>query len=206
MGRVFLFWVFCAIGIVINAIMGCGGDRIADSDMAIASGKIIDDFSRELKDELYKAIDDSGVVWAIRICAEKGPEISSRYSSIPGLTVRRVSTRYRNPGNIPDDFEREALEILESRPANAGDDYYRWIDVDGHKTFRFLKAIKIKATCLNCHGDKDKFSDELKIILGEKYPDDKAYGFTLDEYRGAFSVKIDWPEGRAAVDSILGAN
>jgi len=201
MGRQIVVWASCAISFMYIILIGCGGGKIADRDMAIAAGKIVDSYSGELKDELYQAIADSGVVWAVRVCAEKGPELANQYSTIPGITVRRVSMKHRNTQNAPDEFETAGLATIEDRPANAGDIYFRWSD--DNKTFRFMKAIRIKATCLNCHGDKSKFSDDLKAVLDEKYPNDMAVDFKLDDYRGAYSVLIDWPEGKAAVDSIM---
>ena len=194
-----------AIGIMILLFMGCGGGKVADSDLAAMSKRMVENFSQELKSELYAAIEDSGVVWAVRVCAERAPEISARYSSIPGWSVRRVSERYRNPANAPDNFEMEALVKLENRPATAGDEFYQWTEEDGKKTFRFVRAIRFKTTCKNCHGNKEEFSDELKKIIEERYPDDMAHSFSLDNIRGIFSVKVDWPEGRAAFDSIMTA-
>jgi len=205
MSKLIQIWASCAIGIILIAFIGCGGKKVADSDLSRAAGKVVDNFSNELRNELYTAIEDSGVVWAVRICSEKGPLLSARYSSIPGWSVRRVSIRFRNPENAPDDFEREVLQILENRPANAGDEYFRWTEEGGKKTFRFLKAIKVKATCLNCHGPRDKFSADLRKVLDEKYPNDQAYDFGIDDYRGAYSVKITWPDGKVALDSIMAA-
>lgn len=202
MRKIALILASCAVGIMILYAIGCGGKKVEDSELALAARNVVDNYALELKDALYTAIEDSGVVWAVRICSEKAPEIAARYSSMPGWTVKRVSEKYRNPADAPDDFEKEALGILESRPANAGDEYYRWVDESGQRSFRFMKAIKVKATCLNCHGPRDRFDPELVKILDEKYPDDQAYDFAIDDYRGAFSVKIDWPEGKAAFDSM----
>ncbi|MEE9553279.1 MAG: DUF3365 domain-containing protein [candidate division Zixibacteria bacterium] len=205
MKRLFSIRASFALGITILIIIGCGGGNVADSDLALTTRDMVDNFAGELKSELYSAIQDSGVVWAVRICSERAPEISAGYSSIPGWSISRVSERYRNPVNAPDDFELEALKTLAARPANAGDEFYQWTEEDGQKSFRYVKAIKFKQTCRNCHGDKEEFSEELRAIIDEKYPDDMAHGYSLDEIRGIFSVKVDWPEGRAAFDSMMTA-
>jgi hypothetical protein len=186
--------------LVISA--GCGGKKPADADLAVASRHVCGEFMDDVKAELYAAL-DSGVVQAIAICSERAPAISAHYSSLPGWTVKRVSAKFRDPNNAPDDYEAEALGILENRPATAGDEYFSWVDDNGAQEFRFMKAIKVKAPCLNCHGDKSNFSPDLVQILEEKYPEDHATGFGLDETRGAFSVTIEWPEGQAAFDSIM---
>lgn len=192
--------VFCGLFLCI----GCGEKQPADANLAAASRQVCSDFTEELKGELYAAL-DSGVVAAVTICSERAPEISAQYSSMPGWTVTRVSAKFRNPNNAPDDYEARALEILENRPATAGDEYFAWVNENGIKKFRFMKAIKVKAPCLNCHGDKRDFSSELIQILQEKYPEDHATGFGLDENRGALSVTVVWPEGQAVFDSIMAA-
>jgi len=190
---------FCIFLLVVT---DCGEKAASDTELAAASRHVVNSFMEELKTELYAALEDSGVIEAVKICSEKAPEISARYSSLPGWTVKRVSARYRNPNNGPDEFEKESLEILENRPATAGDEYFTWIEENGEKSFRFMKVIQMKARCLKCHGDKSKFSDDLLKIVEEEYPDDQATGFKLDEQRGAFSVTVKWPEGKAVFDSV----
>ena len=204
MRRVFIISIGVGIFCGILFIIGCGEQQPPDAAMAAAARHVSDQFMDRVKDELYAAL-DSGVVAAIAICSERAPEISAHYSSLPGWTVKRVSARFRNPNNAPDDYEAAALEVLENRPATAGDEYFSWVNENGIKKFRFMKAIKVKKTCLTCHGDKATFSPELVQILQEKYPEDHATGFSPDENRGAFSVTIDWPEGQAAFDSISAA-
>lgn len=191
---------FC---IFLLAITDCGEKAASDAQLAAVSRHMADSFMEELKAELYAALEDSGVIEAVKICSEKAPEISARYSSLPGWTVKRVSARYRNPNNAPDEFEKESLEVLEGRTATAGDEYFTWTEEDGEKVFRFMKVIKVKAPCLGCHGDRSEFSDDLLKILEEKYPEDQATGFEMDQQRGAFSVIVKWPEGKAAFDSVM---
>lgn len=197
---IFTVLVFC---IFLLTVVNCGEKAASDAELAAATRHMADSFMDELKTELYAALEDSGVIGGVKICSERAPEISARYSSLPGWTVSRVSSRYRNPNNAPDEFEKESLEVLENRPATSGDEYFTWVDEDGEKAFRFMKVIVVKAPCLNCHGDKGKFDDDLLTILEEKYPDDQATGFEMDEQRGAFSVTVKWPEGKAVFDSVM---
>jgi hypothetical protein len=202
--RVVTVAITIGISCVVFFLIGCGGQQPPDADLASASRHVCGEFMDEVKAELYAAL-DSGVVEAVAICSERAPAISARYSGLPGWTVKRVSAKFRNPDNAPDDYEAEALEILENRPATAGDEYFSWVDENGVRKFHFMKAIKVKAPCLNCHGDKRDFSPELIQVLQERYPEDHATGFGLDENRGALSVTIDWPEGQAVFDSISAA-
>jgi len=158
----------------------------------------------DLKTELTTALTDSAhISSAVYVCAQKAPEISAFYSSLPGLTVRRASARNRNPNNSPNDYETKALEVLANRPAAAGDEYFEWTEDNGAKTFRYVKAIKVAKACLNCHGDTEKMDPELLTALAETYPEDKAVGFGMGDLRGVFTISIEWPEGKPVVDSIL---
>ncbi len=197
---------FCSVSafcIFLLAITNCGEKAASDTELAAASRHVVKSFMDELKTELYAVLEDSGEVAAIRVCSEKAPEISARYSSLPGWTVKRVSARYRNPNNAPDEFEKKSLEILENRPATAGGEYFTWVEENGEKSFRFMSVIKMKAPCLKCHGDKAKFSDDFLTVLEERYPEDQATGFKLDEQRGALSINIKWPAGKAVFDSLM---
>lgn len=59
--------------------------------------------------------------------------------------------------------------------------------VDGK--FRFMKAQGVQAVCMNCHAAEIK--PETEAALREKYPLDKARGYTLGQIRGAFSLSRD---------------
>ena len=59
--------------------------------------------------------------------------------------------------------------------------------VDGR--FRFMKAQGVEGVCLNCHAAEIK--PEVEAALKQKYPDDRARGYTLGQIRGAFSLTRD---------------
>jgi hypothetical protein len=189
--------------IILISLWGCGESMPKDEELAAVTRHVAEDFMTELKGELLEALKDSaGTVGAIYICAEKAPEISARYSSLPGLMVRRTSKKVRNPGNAPDEYEMKTLDILEQRPAFGSQDHYEWETSGDEMKFRFVRAIKISSACLKCHGDPEKMEDEVKAVIAEKYENDQATGFKLDELRGILTVSLDWPEGKAVYDSI----
>ena len=185
-------------------ILACGGSTPPDSEFSKVTRHIATQFMGDLKAELTTALQDTaGVPGAVYVCAEKAPEISAYYSSFPGLSVRRASAKYRNPMNAPNEYETKALEVLASRTAAAGDEYFEWTEANGVKTFHYVKAIKITGPCLNCHGNTEKMSPEMVASLSDKYPEDLATGYKVGDLRGVFTVSVDWPDGKATVDSIL---
>lgn len=52
--------------------------------------------------------------------------------------------------------------------------------------FRYMKAIPTDKVCLACHGTK--VDSTLREAINNKYPQDRAVGFTLEDIRGAFTL------------------
>lgn len=57
-------------------------------------------------------------------------------------------------------------------------------------TYKYYKPIIIdKEVCLACHGDISK-NVELTKAINDKYPQDKALGYNMNDIRGAVLVTI----------------
>lgn len=198
MHRGMISGIFGALAAVFIIYCQKGPDQ---EQLISASRKVTKSYMGELKMALAAAISQSGVVGAVDVCSELAPEVARKYSSAEGWEVRRVSSKFRNAHNAPDSFESKGLEILSAK-AKGDDEYYAWSVEDGQKVFHYVRTIRVVELCLNCHGDAALFSPELKQALSAKYPNDNATGFKVGDFRGAFSIKIDWPQGKAGVDSI----
>lgn len=151
---------------------------------------IVKQFGGALKPELKKAIQSGGPAHAISVCSEKAPAIAKKLREDSGWYVKRVSLKARNADTaIPDAWEKQVLQQFDQRQANgesAAKMAYAEI-VDGR--FRFMKAQGVEAVCMNCHAAEIK--PEVEAALKEKYPDDRARGYTLGQIRGAFSLAKD---------------
>lgn len=66
-------------------------------------------------------------------------------------------------------------------------DYSEFVELDGKKVFRYIKAIPTGEICLNCHGG-DTVKPEIEALLAEFYPNDKARGYSAGDIRGAFTI------------------
>ena len=99
----------------------------------------------------------------------------------------------RNPANAPNAWEMETLQQFETRKA-AGEqasDLDAWtivVDDQGHRTFRYMKAIATVPMCLQCHGRR--LNDEIAAKVAALYPEDAAIGFKAGDLRGAFTVRL----------------
>lgn len=151
---------------------------------------LIKQFGGTLKPELKKALENGGPAHAIGICSEKAPEIAKNLRDASGWYIKRVSLKARNSSTAtPDSWEEKVLKEFDARQAKGESDRnmaYSEI-VDGK--FRFMKAQGVEKVCLNCHGEK--ISAEVEAVLKQKYPDDMARGYNLNQIRGAFSLAKD---------------
>jgi len=135
-----------------------------------------------------------GPLAAVKVCSELAPQITAKISREKGWKVTRVGTRVRNPMlGMPDSWEQQVLSKFSERASKGeGFDKMAYAEIveepDG-KYFRFMKAIGVKGQCLACHGDTDQMNAEVKKLLKERYPHDKATGYKVGDLRGAVSIK-----------------
>jgi hypothetical protein len=172
-----------------------------------ACDEIVKRFSTELKGQLTISLADGGPANAVTVCNVKAPQIAAEFSTLPGLTVRRVSLRTRNPLNKPDRLEDSVLQAFARSPLDEPQIFTLMSrDSSGIRMFRYMKEIKAGAICLNCHGNRENFSDDLKKVLSEKYPYDEATGYNINESRGAYSVTALYPDAAKTLTRILSEN
>jgi hypothetical protein len=181
---------------LISALMALGlalpvAAQQVDPNVAEAR-QVIKQFFTQLKGELKKAMKEGGPVHAIEVCHSKAPAIAGEISARSGWYVARTSLKNPSPANAPRPWEKKVLEEFEARKAAGADvktlDYHDVVEENGHKVFRYMKAIPTGKICLKCHGGKE-VSPEVAAKLAELYPDDKARGFKLGDIRGAFVLK-----------------
>lgn len=163
-------------------------ERFPALDKATAAA---DALSRELTQRLAAELDKGGPAHALDVCSRIAQELAAKHSH-DGLTIRRVSRRFRNPADKPNKFEQKALEsFAKSTQAEIADKV--WMDMeqqDGKITFRYVRPIWIAPLCLKCHGPKEQLDPEVREILQELYPEDRATGYAVGDLRGGFSVRV----------------
>jgi cytochrome c5 len=144
-----------------------------------------------LLERLTQELHSGSAADAVRVCSEVAPQLARAHSG-DGLTVRRISLKARNPANVPDTLEREvlvemqALHADERRPVSVT----RVVETEGRAQLRWFRPIVVASTCLRCHGAADEIDPEVRAILAERYPEDRATGYAVGDLRGAFSVTV----------------
>jgi hypothetical protein len=159
---------------------------------------LVDRFQQELAGKLSAAMAEGGPLRAIDVCKVEAPAIASRLSRESGWQVTRVGTRVRNPvTGLPDAWEQQQLEEFARRLA-AGEPppqvaTYVEVDEPAGRMQRYMRAIPVAPPCVVCHGDREVLSEDLRALLEQEYPHDRATGYRPGELRGAFSMRRPVP-------------
>ena len=133
------------------------------------------------------------MVHAVSVCSDTAQILTNNFGIQKGVFIRRVSFKNRNANNYPDEFEKKVLnefELLKQNKELDDKTEYSEIVKEGEYTYlRYLKPIVVQPECLNCHGTKDAMISDVKNLIADRYPEDKAFGYYIGDLRGAVSVK-----------------
>lgn len=168
---------------------------IAEGDDALATARqTADGLGRELMGLMLAKLRDEGPAGAIAFCADSAQARTAAMAS-EGIMIRRVTMQPRNLTNAPDAYEEALLLALADRHA-AGTlppDTAVYVGTGADRELRYMRPIRIQQQCLTCHGDPGTFPEEVRRVLAERYPADRATGYAEGDFRGAISVRIAAP-------------
>ena len=146
----------------------------------------------QLSAQLQEAIASQGIVGALDFCKINALPLIQGLEKEHGITLRRVSSRPRNPQDTPD---AEELPLLDAYAYNAENNLPSDPSiqkVQGGEVFLYTQPILISSNlCLQCHGAPGKdVADATAKALKQLYPQDQATAYTLGELRGIWSVRL----------------
>lgn len=134
-----------------------------------------------------------GPAGAVDACAESAQVATKEESGRLGVRVRRVSLRFRNPADAPDDYERAALARLEEgvRGGELPSEVSEVVAAaGGGQELRYLRPVVVAPHCLGCHGRPEELKPGVAEVLARRFPDDPATGYSVGDLRGAVSVTV----------------
>jgi methyl-accepting chemotaxis protein len=103
--------------------------------------------------------------------------VAREYAESQGMKFTTPSLHPRDPKNVADDFEKEALEAFQADPKLA--EFYKRRTVAGQEVISYAQPVRLTMDCLFCHGfpagEKDQFG----------YPKE---GMSVGDLRAAFVV------------------
>lgn len=151
--------------------------------------KIIAEAFGRLSAALAEAIAQGGPASALSVCSEKAPQIAAEVGKAHGVTLRRATTKPRNPKNAADDAETAVLAAFADAMAKKEAPKPQTItNADGSTSF-LAPIVLGNPLCLKCHGTPNQdIAPETLAAIQKLYPEDKATGFKLSDLRGLWSI------------------
>jgi hypothetical protein len=202
-----------ACGISLVALVGCGegptpfdqtqlaryeGAQIDGADLPpgglARARQTADDLTTELAGLVFSTLEEQGAVAAVEVCSGVAQDRTAAHAS-EGVRVRRVSDRLRNPLNAPDDAEARELAHLADRHAEGlpPEEIVRFVREGNRSWLHYMRPIVLAPACLTCHGPVEAIDPEVRALLRQRYPEDRATGYSAGDLRGAVSVRLEIP-------------
>lgn len=190
-----MFKYLISIVVLILVLAGCSSEKqpeISENEK-LEMRNTADEFISGLRDILMNAIQSKGLVSAVSVCSDTAQIITNDFGVRKGIYIKRVSFRFRNENNAPDNFESEGLKYFEKlfgeKKIDSLTEYTGLVKEDDITYIRYMKPIIIQAPCLNCHGNYEQIIPEVRSILNQRYKNDKAINYNIGDLRGAVSIQ-----------------
>ncbi|MEX2529966.1 MAG: DUF3365 domain-containing protein [Gemmatimonadota bacterium] len=152
--------------------------------------------AEELVGRLAQAIDEEGLAGAVDFCADAAMPLTREVQerTDPPLALKRATLRWRNPDNAADEWEERVLHYLAALEEADPDGVPAELTARGPgESLRYYRVLRTAPMCLNCHGAVESIEPEVRQLLSERYPDDRATGYEAGELRGVIRVEV--PQG-----------
>lgn len=157
-------------------------DEVIEKGSAIA-GKL----QAALAKELTAKMKENGAEEAIDYCSLQALPITQQISEEEKVELARVSHKFRNPSNAASEEELKLIENYINLQQSG--EQLSPVVISGKGVKTYYSPITLAAPlCLSCHGNFSEIDPGALAVIKERYPDDKAVDFELNEVRGMFKV------------------
>jgi hypothetical protein len=154
----------------------------------IEAKSLASDLKTSLMKNLSERIAKDGIVEAIPFCQLNVKPIAKKTAGdrIDKFEFGRTSHKLRNDLNSPESWVGPYLKEFNGKlRSEIKRDFLIHKLPDGKRVY--IEPLYVQAQCLLCHGDN--ISENVKNKIQKFYPNDKAVGFRLNEFRGFIWVK-----------------
>lgn len=138
---------------------------------------------KELLSQVKSKMAEGGPLKAVEFCHENALGLTEEAAQ-KGYEIGRTSLKYRNPQNAPEKWMEEFLRQADSTTAKKP--YAAQVVQNPEGQDVYISPLYTAAACLQCHA---RPAGVLKDKLEKLYPNDKATGYRLGEFRGLVWVK-----------------
>jgi len=150
-----------------------------------------------VRQRLTDAMNTGGAAKAAEVCATEAKQIAAKVREETGAEVGRSSLRMRSEADAPPPWVDEWLKEQGERKAEGVEGIRALVKGPAGPVARVLKPIAIEPLCLSCHGDPAAIKDDVKAVLKQRYPGDKATGYQIGDLRGALWAEVPITTGAA---------
>jgi len=175
--------------ILLTTLMVASAVAQQPMDPATQGPQVIAEAFAKLTAELTAAIAKDGTAKALGVCSARAPQIAAEVGKTHQVTLRRATTKPRNPKSAASDSERVILTAFAAALVQKEAPKPQTVPhPDGGAIF-YAPIVIANPLCLQCHGtaDRDIAPATLEAIQS-LYPKDQATGYQLGELRGLWSV------------------
>ena len=148
--------------------------------------KAAGDLKKTLLSRLTRAMKSGGAGAGIEVCSTQARTLSQEVATRNGVQIGRSSERLRNPENAPRAWVRSYLNSVKGMPAAAA----KPAVYDLGKSVGVVQPLGTLPLCVQCHGQSESLSAEVKKRLANSYPEDQATGFAVGDLRGVLWVEV----------------
>jgi hypothetical protein len=143
----------------------------------------------ELMKNVSRAMQKGGPVYAIEYCNVHALSIKDSLSRTHDCEIQRIALKYRNPMDEPQtELAREQL-IRYKQAHEKGENLQPEVYLFDERVEYYKPIFVAMETCLRCHGQPGTDIAEATLAeLEERYPDDLATGYELNDFRGAWKI------------------
>ena len=184
--------IFIVMSLLITNISHSETIETNKSEILNEAKDLLKETSKQYKNTLIQGLQHNNLIKALKYCNKEVKQLISKDNE-KGFAIKRVSLKPRNKNNYPNLYEKEILEKFNKLSLkdnkNLVLEHNEIIKDKNNNKFVYIKAIRIKEVCLNCHGSN--INDDLKKEIQNIYPDDKAINYKLNDIRGAFVMYRD---------------
>ena len=171
-------------------LISCQQNQRNETEIATMKSKAdsITNVSQQvLLQNVAAAISKGGTEYAIDFCNVKAMPITDSMAHQFQTSIQRISDKNRNPNNgLQTKIDHAVFEEFKDNPQLKDS-----LVSEGNHYVYYKRINLAMSTCLKCHGTTttDITPNTMKKI-NEHYPNDKATGYQLNEFRGLWKLLI----------------
>ena len=93
--------------------------------------------------------------------------------NLRGLILRQVAFKPLNPKDNPNQVEAHIIKLFRTKKLP---EYFDIVDVNNYRYLVYAYPVKVKASCLHCHGKRETMPEAIKKLYNPPYDPDWKVG------------------------------